>query len=328
MRTSPLVSVIVPIHDVGQYLEKCLNSLLAQTYQNIEIILVDDGSTDKSGEIANQFGKKDKRILTIHKKQGGVSSARNEGLKQAKGEWIVFVDSDDYVDKEYIAKLQKLALETNADIATCSFSSFSIDGSSLKKKPTWPEKTLTGIESINYMFKNKYPAYVWLSIYKADLFKKNAIVFPEGKTYEDITTKINLMYNAKRVAYTNERLYHYQIRKNSITGEGFTKTRFNDYSTAIQKVRTNLEATPEIESFTYLNYFEFSSLITLANYIAREPKKTEQMKTHWQEIRKKLKAMRSKTMFPSTKTKLLYTMAYLSSSNIEFYSAIYRKAKR
>ena len=117
MMNNDLVSIIVPVYNVEKYIEKCLNSLFGQTYRELDIILVDDGSTDKSGELCDRLAKMDKRVRVIHKKNGGLSDARNRGIDAAKGRYITFIDSDDYVSGNYIWHLYKLLIESQADIA-------------------------------------------------------------------------------------------------------------------------------------------------------------------------------------------------------------------
>lgn len=116
-----LISIIVPVYNVEKYLKECIDSVISQTYKNLEIILVDDGSTDKSGEICDEYSKKDSRIKVIHKENGGLSDARNVALDIAKGEYIGFVDSDDYVEKDMFETLYKLAEEHNTEISSISF---------------------------------------------------------------------------------------------------------------------------------------------------------------------------------------------------------------
>ena len=219
----PLISVIVPIFNVKEYLKKCVDSILAQSYKNTEIILVDDGSTDKSGEIADVYERKNKKIKTIHKQHGGLSSARNAGIEAASGEWIAFVDSDDYIDECFLERLYSLTQKNNADIATCSFEAFTDDNSILKKSPVWPTEVMTGEKAIICSFKNKLPAYICLSLFSAKLFANSNMRFPEGKEFEDIAIRVRLLSQAKKVAFTNEKLYYYLMRGDAITGKEFSK---------------------------------------------------------------------------------------------------------
>ena len=120
----PLISVIVPVYNVKQYLRRCVDSILKQTYENIEIVLIDDGSTDESGAICDRYAQKDVRVKVIHKENGGLSDARNKGMQEARGEYFAFVDSDDYIAKDYIAYLFELIVENKAQISLCGYLKF------------------------------------------------------------------------------------------------------------------------------------------------------------------------------------------------------------
>ena len=322
----PLISVIVPVYNVEQYLDRCINSILNQVYANIEIILVDDGSTDNSGKIADKYCDNDDRIRVIHKENGGLSSVRNEGVKYAHGDWIAFVDSDDYLKKQYLSILYNIAIKNNADIATCSFESFSDDGLILKKSPSWPKTTLSGEEAVEDMLKNRRPAYAWLNLIKKELFLDNGIAFPVSKEFEDIATKIKLLCCAKKVAYTDEKLYMYLIRKDSITGKKFSNKHYRDYVAAIEDAKKYLIDHEKSKS-KYLEYFELSSLFTLMNYIAKDKNNAKMIDEYWKEIRKRAKRIYHKTSFPSVKKKALYTALICLSYNARLYSCFYRKVK-
>lgn len=324
----PLVSVIVPVYNVEKYLKECLDSVAGQTYRNLEIILVDDGSTDNSGVIVDEYKKKtgDKRIKIMHKKNGGLSSARNAGMKHTNGEYIVFVDSDDYIDKAYIEKLYNIACREKADIVACSFKSYSYDNSILKKSPIWPEKSLRGVDAIEDAFKNKRPSYICLCLYKTSLFKDNDILFPEGQDFEDIPTKIKLLYHANNVAFTNEKLYYYQIRNNSITGANLSEERYNDFLQSLADVRDYLSSMGVKKKYRFLNYFEFYSMNTLMNYLARD-KQDKSNKKYWKKIRSRMKKLFPKTVFPSTKRRAIGALVIVVSSNRNIYSWLYKRFK-
>ena len=328
MMKYPLISIIVPVYNVKQYLDKCMISILGQSYRKLEIILVDDGSTDGSGEIADKYKKKYKNVRVIHKANGGLSSARNEGIRHSSGEWLVFIDSDDYVDSDFVKDLYELTQGKDVDIATCSFESFSDDDSILKRPPSWPTVNLTGREAINDAFKNKRPAYICLSMFRADFFRKDGVEFPDGREYEDVATRIRLLFFARKVAFTNKKNYKYLIRGTSITGKKFSKTRYRDFLFALDSVKEFLARQGAENDFEYLRYFEFYSLFTLLNYIARESEVHSDTKKCWDEIRRKLKTMYVKVKFPSLKTRMLYTtLLFLTSSRV-LYSLLYRKAKK
>lgn len=211
----PLISIIVPVYNVEQYLQRCLESIINQTYKNLEIILVDDGSPDNCPQICDDYAAKDNRITVIHKKNGGLSDARNAGLDICKGKFISFVDSDDWIDKNYVKVLFDLLTETNTDIAIGNF--FKTDGS--KESPTFPiqHKTLNPTEAIICCTHGNTPAFAisCSKLYKKELFDN--LRFPVGKYHEDEFTTYLLFYKSSSIAYTSQVLYYYYSRETSIT---------------------------------------------------------------------------------------------------------------
>ena len=211
----PLISIIVPVYNVEQYIQRCLNSIINQTYKNLEIILVDDGSPDQCPQICDDYAAKDSRIMVIHKKNGGLSDARNAGLDICKGKFISFVDSDDWIDTNYIKTLFDLLTETKTDIAIGNF--FKTDG--LKKNPTFPiqHRTLKPTEAIICCTRGNTPAFAisFSKLYKKELFDN--LRFPVGKYHEDEFTTYLLFYKSTSVAYTSQVLYYYYSRETSIT---------------------------------------------------------------------------------------------------------------
>lgn len=328
MKKAPLVSVIVPVYNVHEYLDKCVSSVLSQTYKNLEVILVDDGSKDGSERIVDDYKKLDKKIIVVHKKNGGLSSARNAGLKKATGEWVAFIDSDDYIDECFIERLLELAQKEKANIATCSFEPFSLDGSGLKNAPVWPEKTMTGTEAINVTMKNRLPVGICLSLFNMDLFKKNKIVFPEGREHEDLITRMQLLFNADKVTFTNEKLYKYLSRKESITGKKLTESRFNDLFAGINDIHSYLENKSDIKKYKFIEYFEFYSIFSILNYLAKEEKSDECSKKLWIAARKELKNRFGKVVFPTKKKKVYYRTLLMLSSSKKIYTMMYRRIKK
>lgn len=221
-----LISIVVPIYNVEKYLPKCIESILNQTYKNFELILVDDGSKDNCGNICDEYAQKDNRIVVIHKENGGLSSARNAGIDIAKGKYIGFVDSDDWIHSEMYEKLVYLMESREADIAQCEF--INAPSEDVKIEPEKEEiKTFTNIEGLNNLYNNMYVSTVvaWNKLYKISLFKE--IRYPNGKIHEDEGTTYKLIFNAKRIVYTNQKYYYYRQTPNSITNAAFNKKRLN-----------------------------------------------------------------------------------------------------
>lgn len=203
-----LVSIIVPVYNVENYVLKCLESIAKQSYQNIEVIVVDDGSTDNSGKICDDF--KDKRFKIFHKKNAGLSSARNFGIKKATGEILAFVDSDDSIKDDFIEKMFN-ALQDDIDIAVCGYNN---------ERPT--EETLTGKDAtIRLLTKQEnLDLITWNKLYRKRLFLDNNIWFPEGKKHEDSLTTYKLLSKSTKVRYISDSLYEYIERNDSIMGKG------------------------------------------------------------------------------------------------------------
>lgn len=328
-KQNPLVSIVVPICNVGDYLEECLDSIVKQTYQNLEVVLLDDGSTDESGRIIDEYSKKYKIFKPIHQKHQGVASARENGVAAATGEWISFIDPDDYVKKEFIEDLLNTALKNEADIASCGLEAFAEEKDRvLKKSPEWPNRDMSGRDMINETMLHKFPAYLPLNIFRASLFKDSKLKFPIGREYEDVAAKIKLLFYAKKISFLDKKLYFYRMRSSGITGKQFSKARYDDLTAAILDIRQFLEKTGTIKDFIYMDYYEFCTMMTLLNYLAREKKLTKETKRYWREIRKTLKRLYKTAKFPSTKTKLLNGILLALSKNKPLYSALYMKAKK
>lgn len=224
----PLISVIVPVYNTELYIDRCIKSLLNQTYKNLEIILVNDGSTDKSGIICDKYKKDDKRIKVIHKKNEGVGYARNTGLDNAQGDWIFFLDSDDFLDENALSILYKNAEEQNVDISGCFFYSYYNKNNiqfAATKKDLEVEGLYNSTEFIKLMYNGGYvtgiSVIVWNKLYKRSIFKnlryKNII-------HEDEEIIFKIYLNDYKVYFTNKPLYYYsRENENSIMQTKFTR---------------------------------------------------------------------------------------------------------
>ena len=217
----PLVSVIVPCYNVEQYLPKCIDSILNQTYKNLEVWLVDDGSPDKCGAICDKYAKKDTRIKVIHKKNGGLADARNVALDVKAGEYVVCVDSDDYISPTHIEGLYNLIEKYGADVSVNTFCSF-YEGSSPNPSPkSAKDWVLDGLHATEMMFYQEYfDNTAWGKMYKASLF--DGIRYPKGLLFEDLPTTYRLLLKANKVVFNDEQSYFYLLRSNSIEGAAFS----------------------------------------------------------------------------------------------------------
>ena len=215
------VSIIIPVYNVQWYLDKCVESVLQQDYPALEVLLVDDGSTDSSGQLCDEWEKKDSRIRVIHKENGGLSDARNAGLDAASGDYIAFVDSDDYIAKDMIRKLYDALAENNADLSICNFLYVDENGKFLSgRNKTLPieNETLSGLEAIRKMSaagkKGWYYITAWNKLYRRSLF--STIRFPKGKIHEDEFIAHRVFALCETVACIRDAGYYYVQRTGSI----------------------------------------------------------------------------------------------------------------
>lgn len=251
----PSVSIIVPIYNVEKQLTRCVNSILEQTLTNIEVILVDDGSPDNCGDICDEYEKKDKRIRVIHKKNGGLSSARNAGAKIATGEYIGFVDSDDWIEKEMYQKLYKIGSSTNSDIARCGYNIVCNGGIIDTVIPEFPKGTYEKIEIMNklfpctispqYLFSTKtkdVTITAWSHIYKKEFYHNNKLTFISEKEIlsEDYVFNFQAYLKASRISVIENKLYNYDVRIGSLSKcyrTGLYKRKLNFYNCFYQGLK-------------------------------------------------------------------------------------------
>lgn len=229
---NPLVSAIIPVYNVERYVGRCIESICNQTYRNLEIILVDDGSKDKSGRICDEYAKLDSRITVFHQSNSGLSAARNRGLDAANGEYIAFVDSDDFVSHSYIEVLLAMAEQTSSDIAQIAVEAFfeqdefTGDSGRCDISAIHPV-LLSGRDMCRAMFDNTYEGsgVAPMKIYKAHIFKD--LRFPVGKLHEDDFLVYKLLWRARQVAVADTQLYFYLRRPDSIMHRKYSIKRLD-----------------------------------------------------------------------------------------------------
>ena len=226
---SPLVSVVVPIYNTEKYLRNCLDSIIAQTNQNLEILLVDDGSTDSSGKICDDYAsnaKKDKRIKVIHQKNTGLSSARNTGINHSSGEYLTFVDSDDYIATQMIEKMLQAINESHAEIAVCSFmETYPNDKTTHFNNHHYPRKLLSTKDALESMLSEKgFMVSATMKLYPRSFFKN--VSFPICKLHEDVGTTYKLILQANKIIFLPEEYYYYCHHHDSIVSK-FDEHKFD-----------------------------------------------------------------------------------------------------
>lgn len=251
-----MVSIIVPVYNVEKYLERCVDSIINQTYKELEIILVDDGATDSSPELCEQFAKKDARIQVIHKKNGGLSDARNAGIPYASGEFLYFCDSDDYIEKNLIKDCVAKITEENADLLIFDFYRVQNGTTSICTEKI-PEKTFTLDEIPEVLLTSPSACN---KFFRTEFLKNSEILFPFGRLYEDLGTLPKLYQKAKKISYLKKPYYYYDIREGSImTASRFDKGfedrigMINEILTYYKSLQLGKKYEKELEYFAFYN---------------------------------------------------------------------------
>nr|WP_243284763.1 glycosyltransferase [Mediterraneibacter faecis] len=217
-----MVSVVVPVYKVEQYLERCVKSICEQTYQELEIILVNDGSPDRCGEMCEELAQKDKRIQVLNKQNGGLSDARNAGVKLATGKYLLFVDSDDYIAKDLVEKTVTEAEKMACDMVL--FDYYCVENGIEEVRTTQiPGGKVISLEKEHQLL--LAPPAAWAKLFNREFYVKADCPFPKGLYFEDLATTPIFFLKAKRISYLKEPLYYYIIRENSImTGKNYEKS--------------------------------------------------------------------------------------------------------
>lgn len=270
-KEQPLVSIIIPVYNAEKYIQTCLESITKQTYSNIEVIAVDDGSLDQSLKICQQYQLEYPMIKSFHKKNEGVAKTRNYGLHKAKGDFITFVDSDDFIHPDYVRNLVDQLLHNQADIAICNFYKI-LEG---KKVPNYKEKE---IENTNFsqkeamklfLYQDKIDSSFWAKMYKKKLFDN--ITIKNYKVFEDMDTLYQLILKTEKVAYCSRVLYYYLVRQDSLIHKKFSKENAKVISILDEMEKKVLQIYPDLESAFYIRkmnaYF----------YILRNVKKNSEL---------------------------------------------------
>lgn len=320
-----LVSIIVPVFNVENYLGDCIESILKQTYTFFELILVDDGSTDSSYKICEEYAATDKRIKLYKKENGGLSDARNYGLDHAKGKYVTFIDSDDYVENNFVEALYYSIQKNSSDIAVAAYRRVTDDGDiSYDIKPGEKSECWSNIDALILMLYQKIISISACSkLYSIELF--NEIRFPKGKLYEDILTVPQLFLNAKKISYENKSLLNYRIRKGSITASTFKAKDVEMLENSII-IRDNfiqlknLRLSRSVESYIFSKASTLLFLVEGSNW----PDKKKIMNLCWNYIKK----YRYGIMGDRNSRKINRIGACLSFLGMTCYIDIYKKIKR
>ena len=250
----PEISIIVPVYNIELYVGRCLKSIITQSFSNFEVIVIDDGSTDSTGKICDEYMGIDSRIKVVHKEHKGVSAARNEGLKMSQGKYLSFVDGDDWLDKDMYKKLYALILETHSDIAISNLGR-EVNGKIINKQQKYFIKEMDNVEAMRQIFKGElYRFSLCNKLFKKSCFKN--IEFPQGRIHEDLTTTYKVFGNCDKAVYVNYIGYIYVKRENSILTSPYNENRldlFISWDEIFAYIEENYPQIDElvIESYAY-----------------------------------------------------------------------------
>lgn len=300
---NPLISVIVPVYKVEKYLDECVQSILNQKYKALEIILVDDGSPDNCPQMCDAWAARDTRIKVIHKPNGGLSSARNAGLEICTGDYIAFVDSDDWIESEMYQRMLDAIERENADICACKILSCYPD-----RKVSWGGDVYTVGDSeamLDRLYSDSiFPVSAWNKLYRKELWKD--FRFPVAKICEDAFTTYLLLNKAKKIVQITEALYCYRIRSESIMTSAFSKRSMDEE----EAWRTNYEFIKANYPRLYRKAFSFylQSVNVLIHRIQKEQR--EEFREEYISLRKKMADNLPFMLFQST-TSIKYRIKFL-----------------
>ncbi len=317
-----LITVVIPIYKVEKYLQKCLDSIINQSYKNLEIILVNDGSPDNCGKICDEYAKKDTRIKVIHKENGGLSDARNIGIKNANGKYITFIDSDDYITEDYVEYLYELIKKYNVKLSICGIKTVWKE-TKIQKREKEKEELLNSKQAFeNMLFAKGIEVAAYGKMYLTELWEEYE--FPKGKAYEDTAVVYKLIEKAENIAYGNKKCYYYVARVGSISKQQQFNKNEEDY---IKHTKEMLEFIskkyPElqkaVERFDIYSKFRILRILIFTN-----PRNKEMEKNIILDIKKNQKDVLTCKNTPA-RDKIAIVLLNMGLPIFKFFWCIYRK---
>ncbi|HDR4437495.1 glycosyl transferase [Bacillus thuringiensis serovar brasilensis] len=317
-----LISLIIPVYNAEKFLPRCLDSVKNQTYNDLEIILVNDGSTDNSGLICDEYAKKDKRFTVIHKENGGVSSARNVGLNVASGKYIGFVDPDDWIETTMFEKLYQLIEKNKADIVTCGYIRETVDGIILNKDIESDIKILNQKEALNTIINpNGFRGFLWNKLFSVDVLNKDfKIYFDENIHFcEDLLFCCQAILNSRNMVYDSTPYYHYIIHSNNASQSRFSPKKLTALKALINVINL-LKTKEEIKIEEYKNYFMHMNISLLMNGMQEERLEKESYK--------ELKGNLYRFNISDLTNKFVKLSCIIARLNINLYYFIWKKTKK
>ncbi|MFS2224593.1 glycosyltransferase [Pantoea sp. B65] len=263
----PLLSVIIPVYNVADYLEECLTSVVNQSLNDMEIIIVNDGSTDNSQTIIDIFSKNDARVIALQQANAGLSAARNYGLRVASGKYVAFLDSDDWVELSAYETMVNHAIAKDDDIVSCGF----YLEYPQTQRAVIPPRLESQSPQASYPLYRHIKVGAWDKVYKRELFTRNGICYPEGLWFEDTPTTLPLIFSAKRVSLLDAALIHYRQREGSITKQAELNPKIFDLFTGMDIVKryipeSNTRIFNDVYQYLYIKKCVIDTYIRLARF--------------------------------------------------------------
>ncbi|MGI6776614.1 MAG: glycosyltransferase family 2 protein [Acetivibrionales bacterium] len=316
----PAVSIIIPVYNMEKYILNCLESVLNQTFEDIEIIVINDGSVDNSLGIINEYAGRDERIIVINQENRGLSHSRNQGILAAKGRYLSFIDSDDTVKKDFIEKMFYRCQEDGSDIVVCNYIEVYEGTKKLKYNSFFESKSLDRLDAMRELIRDySIKSFVWNKLFSKTIFDSNNILFKEGVLYEDLYTTYKLFFYANRVSFLDDYLYYYLQREGSITN-----------SISARHIEYRMNALEEIKWFLIENRLfdclkrEFVSMCLLAYLdISNRMIKFDPENTLENKVREKINAL----LGGNISLHMIYSMSELPvKKNIQLTALIHMKS--
>lgn len=334
MKKSVDISVIVAMYNVESYIDRCLSSLANQTFENFEIIVVNDGSTDGSGETANSFANIYENVTVYNKTNGGLSSTRNYGLTKAKGQYVLFIDGDDFVEPTFLEKMYKQMVEKNLDVVISKFIFYYEQSKKSIETPYELDENqlLNSEQALNDFFIGKITGHVWNKLIKKDILLKNHLSFKEGIFYEDAPFTIKLLLICDRIGFVNEGLYYYVQREGAITKQTTIK-HLNDHLYIFECIAKNVPTEFLVRSNENYQVFKTEQLFynrTLMSRLDKEKVDNTSLKEYMQKFTGMVKSLQIKHILlnkeVAKKVKLKYIL--LKGNLFTVYQTLYLHLKK
>ena len=316
------ISIIIPVYNAGKHLEQCLKSVIEQTYKNLEIILVNDGSTDMSKEICEEYQKKDPRIILLNQSNVGPAETRNRGLSIATGEYVSFIDSDDYIDKDFYNELLKRIIEDNSDISICKHVEVK-NNQNIHMVYNYKEKIITSNNIMQlFLSGDTINAYLWNKLYRRELFEN--IRFENLKMLEDLDVMYRVLDKCKKISFVDKELYFYRCDNSNSLSKNCSKEMIDDYEFAINKMYDFFKERKYLFEAINVNkiimYTPFFSSISCSQYY----KNDEKFKESYLDFKKAFRYIKKEKKLKKINQKSLLK-GFILYYNKSLYYEIYRK---